>query len=486
MQSVDLSAPLSAEDAEATAPAAHLGLWDTVSLIFGIVIGAGIYETAPLVLANTSSPAQAILVWTLGGVLSLIGATCYAELATTYPRAGGDYVYLTRAFGRIFGFLFGWAQLAVILTGSIGMMAFVFADYAAALWPGAAGTAALLACGAVVVLTSLNLLGLIFGKTTQNVLSWLKLLGLALLIGTGLLADTEPAAVATTREAGTGSLGLAMILVLYTYGGWNDAAFVAAEVRDGKRNIARALLLGTLAITLVYVLVNLAFMHALGFAGAQSSKAIAADVLQVAFGVSAGKLMALLVMISALGAVNGLILTGSRVYASLGADHGLFARLSRWHPRWRTPVWALLAQLLVTSFMIVAVGTEPGRAAIDGLLTSLGAAKAEWSGHGGFDTLLRCTAPVFWLFFLLTGISLFVLRRRDPARERPFRVPLYPLFPLIFCGMCSYMLYSAVDYAGALSLLGAGLLLLGVPLYFISQKRPRVRADASPNEESAK
>jgi amino acid transporter len=485
MQSVDLPAPLSAEAAESAAPAARLGLWDAVSLIFGIVIGAGIYETAPLVLANTSSPSQALLVWTAGGLLSLIGATCYAELATTYPRAGGDYVYLTRAFGRIFGFLFGWAQLAVILTGSIGMMAFVFADYAAALWSGAAGVGALLACAAVVVLTLLNLAGLVFGKTTQNVLSWLKLFGLALLIGVGLLSGEAPPAPAAAAERGTGSIGLAMILVLYTYGGWNDAAFVAAEVRDGKRNIARALLLGTLAITLVYVLLNVAFMHALGFTGAQSSKAIAADVLRVSFGDSGGKLMALLVMISALGAVNGLILTGSRVYASLGADHGLFARLSRWHPRLRSPVWALLAQLLVTAFMIVAVGTQAGRATIDGLLTSLGAAKAEWSGHGGFDTLLRCTAPVFWLFFLLTGVSLFVLRVRDPARERPFKVPLYPLFPVIFCGMCAYMLYSAVDYAGALSLLGAALLLLGVPLYFISQRRPRLRGEASPNEESA-
>ncbi|HMJ11667.1 MAG TPA: amino acid permease [Polyangiaceae bacterium] len=483
---MDLTAAASAEDLHTSAPAARLGLWDAVSLIFGIVIGAGIYETAPFVLANTSSPAQALLVWTLGGALSLIGATCYAELATTYPRAGGDYVYLTRAFGPIFGFLFGWAQLAVILTGSIGMMAYVFADYAAALWSHAAGATALFACAAVLLLTLLNLFGLVFGKTTQNVLSWLKLLGLALLIGAGLLSSgSATAAPASAPAASGGSFGLAMVLVLYTYGGWNDAAFVAAEVRDGKRNIARALLLGTLAITIVYLLVNLAFMHALGFQGAQSSKAIAADVLRVSFGSSGGKLMALLVMISALGAVNGLILTGSRVYASLGADHGVFARLSRWHPRWRSPVWALLAQLLVTLLMIFAVGTEPGRAAIDGVLVRAGAAKAEWSGHGGFDTLLRCTAPVFWLFFLLTGISLFVLRRREPDRERPFRVPLYPLFPLIFCGMCGYMLYSAVDYAGALSLFGAALLLLGVPLYFVSQRRPRFRADASPNEESA-
>jgi amino acid transporter len=212
-------------------------------------------------------------------------------------------------------------------------------------------------------------------------------------------------------------------------------------------------------------------MHALGFEGARQSRAIAADVLGMALGASGAKLMAVLVMISALGAVNGLILTGSRVYASLGADHSIFARLSRWHPRLGTPLWALVAQLLVSVVMICAVGTRTGRAVIDSALTALGGAPAEWSGHGGFDTLLRCTAPVFWLFFLLTGISLFVLRRRDPELERPFRVPLYPLLPLIFCGMCVYMLYSAIDYAGVLSALGVGLLLLGVPLYFVSKPR---------------
>src|SRR5688572_4885306 len=234
-------AAIRADEKVAFAGEPRLRLWDAVSIIIGIVIGAGIYETAPFVLANVKSPAHALGVWALGGVLSLIGAACYAELASAYPRSGGDYVYLSRAFAPALGFLFGWAQLAVILTGSIGMMAFVFADYASALW---GTTPSVAATASVIVITAFNAAGVVAGKTAQNVLSVVKVLGLILVIVAGL-AFGESSPAPTTSAAGAGSFGLAMILVLYTYGGWNDAAFVAAEVRDPGRNIPRALLLGT-------------------------------------------------------------------------------------------------------------------------------------------------------------------------------------------------------------------------------------------------
>jgi basic amino acid/polyamine antiporter, APA family len=444
----------------------RLRLRDAVSIIVGIVIGAGIYETAPFVLSNVASPAHAMGVWALGGVLSLIGAACYAELATTYPRSGGDYVYLTRAFGPMTGFLFGWAQLAVILTGSIGMMAFVFADYAASLW---GASASVMAALAVLAISACNAAGVVAGKTAQNVLSVLKVLGLGAIVVAGLFFGSS-AAPAAEGAARSGSFGLAMILVLYTYGGWNDAAFVAADVRDPARNISRALLLGTLLITVIYLLVNLAFMVALGFEGARGAKAIAAEVLARALGPGAGSAMAVLVMISALGAVNGLIFTGSRVYASLGADHRLFRGLATYHPRLGSPLRSLLAQAAVSLAMILVLGTSAGRSAVDRFLVTVGGSPASWEGHGGFDTLLRCTAPVFWAFFLLTGISLFVLRFKDPERERPFRVPLYPVLPLVFCGTCVFMLYSAIDYAGKLTFIGVVPLLLGVPLYLLSRR----------------
>jgi amino acid transporter len=468
----------------------ELGLWSTISIIVGIVIGAGIYETAPFILGNVSSPWIGLVAWGLGGLLSLIGALCYAELATTYPREGGDYVYLSRAFGRWLGFLFGWAQLAVVLTASIGSMAYVFADYAVKLFhPVAegeaggrtAGYAFVYAAGAVTILSLLNILGVMLGKVAQNFFTAAKVLGLGGILlagffwgqGASALAVAPENAKAIFADGGTTAWGLVMILVLYTYGGWNDAAFVAAEVRDPKRNIPRALIFGTLGITAIYLLINVAYIMGLGFSGAQQSQGIAADVLRLPLGGFGQNAMCLLVMVSALGAVNGLIFTGSRVYWKLGSENSLFAALGRWHPRLGAPHWSLLVQALICLSMIVVVGSEMGRNAVNGLLTRLGADAVQWSGHGGFDILVICSAPIFWAFFLLTGISLFVLRVKDRSLARPFSVPLFPIVPLIFCGMCVYMLYSAVSYAqfkfnwfGHFAWI---LLAIGLPLYFLSR-----------------
>jgi amino acid transporter len=460
-------------------PPAALGLWDVVSIIVGIVVGTGIYETPPRVFNQVAGPAQALGVWAVCGLLALIGALCYAELATAYPRTGGDYVYLGRAFGPWLGFLFGWAQLAVLLTGSIGMMAYVFADYAVGLGPVdlfgvhiqvARDQGVYAALAAVAGLTVVNLLGLAFGKWTQNLLTLAKVVGLGGILVAGFGWPAPPSAAELTVPSGPIMLGLAMIFVLYTYGGWNDAAFVAAEMRDAQRNIPRALILGTSLVTVVYVLVNAAYLWSLGFDGGRRSSAIAADVLAVPLGERGRQAMCLLVMISALGAANGLIFSGARVYASLGTDHRVFAWLGRRWGRRHTPAGAMLAQAAICLTMIAVVGTEWGRGGINGLVESLGGKALQWEGHGGFDTLLMSTAPVFWLLFLLTGLSVFVLRERDGISSRPFRVPLYPYLPLIFCCTSAYMLYSAINYAGAFSLVGAGLLLIGLPLYEISRR----------------
>jgi amino acid transporter len=454
-----------------------LGLWDAVSIIVGIVVGSGIYETPPLVLKNVSGPGVALAVWAVCGLLSLVGALCYAELASTYPRSGGDYVYLGRAFGPWLGFLFGWAQLAVILTGSIGMLAFVFADYAVRLWGLPPGQASPLAAGAVAALSLLNLLGVVVGKGAQNLLTTAKVLGLGGVLVAGFFWPAPPSSELTAVHAGLDALPFAMVLVFLTYGGWNDSAYVAAEVRDGGRNIPRALILGVVGVTLIYVLVNAAYLRGLGFAGAQQSRAVAADVLARPLGEWGVKAMCLLVMVSALGSVNGLIFSGSRVYSTLGADHALFSWLGRWHRGRGVPVGALLAQALITLAMIAVVGTPWGQGAINTLLGRAGLSAVEWEGHGGFETLLRCTAPVFWAFFLLTGVSLFVLRWRDRGRRRPFSVPLFPLLPLVFCATCAYMLWSAANYAGKLGLVGALLLAVGLPLYAASRAMTGPRED---------
>ncbi|HTD87866.1 MAG TPA: amino acid permease [Candidatus Binatia bacterium] len=456
----------------------HLGLWDIVSIILGIVIGAGIYETAPFIFQNVSSPAMGLMVWLAGGILTFIGGLCYAELASTYPRSGGDYVYLTKAFGRWAGFLFGWMQLAVLMTGSIGMMAYIFADYAVTLRKFGPASEFIYATAAVSGLSIANLVGLVFGRRTQNFLTGLKVLAIGSIVIAGFFW-TEAAAAKAPIVAGSGSLGLAMILVLYTYGGWNDAALVAAEVVDKPRNLPLAFMLGTGSLMLVYLLVNGAYLNALGFQGARESKAIAADVLARPFGTFGAKAMAIFVMVSALGALNGMIYTGSRIYASLGEDYPALNWLSRWHPRRSVPVLSMLMQTAITLFLVALVGTNWGRNLINALVSLIGFEPLSWQGHGGFETLLRSTAPVFWAFFLMTGISVFVLRVRDSNTLRLWKVPLYPLTPLIFCAMCAYMLYSAYKYAGKLLVIGVVPVLIGLIFYWFAR---RSAVKPSPNQ----
>ncbi len=456
-----------------------LSLWDAVSIIVGIVVGTAIFKSPTMVFKNVSGPLEALGVWLLGGILSLIGALCYAELATTYPRSGGDYHYLTNAFGRWLGFLFGWAQLAVILTGSIAAMAYAFADYAvqlAGVNPEVTPVTPWLAIGAVTVLSVMNLLGILFGKFVQNLLSVVKIAGLVgiVLVGvyhaavaTGVRASLAPA----SAMEGPG-LGLALVFVLYAYGGWNDSAFVAAEVRGQRRNLPLALFLGISLITVIYLLVILAYLLVLGFEGARQSFTPAADLMERAVGSWGRSAISALVMISALGAINGLILTGSRVYASLGADHRIFARLATWNQRRGAPVIALTVQGFIAVMLVLTVGTEGGRGGVDYVLHLLHLKGLPWQEYfGGFDTLVAGTAPVFWVFFLLTGISLFIFRWIDPKRPRPFRTPFFPLPPLIFCAMCGYMLYSSLAYAKGLSIIGLLPLAIGIPLYLISDRK---------------
>lgn len=440
------------KDSRPTQP--PLGLWDVVSIIVGIIIGVGIYKTPKEVFNWAPSPGAALGVWVLGGLLSLAGALCFAELASTYPRSGGEYVYLSRAYGSWMGFLFAWAQLVVIRTGSnIAAMAYVFADYANHLWglsPLAIFLCAILSIG---VLTAINILGAVPGKRTQNLLTVLKVLGLAGIVVVGFtFARTEGS---TATVPATSSFAGAMIFVLYSFGGWHEAAYVSAEVRDPRRNVTRALILGTAAVTLIYVLVNAAYLLGLGFDGARNSDAVAAAVLRP-LGEAGVRAMSVLVMVSALGSMSGVLFTGARIFSEMGADHRLFAPLGRWSPRFGSPIWSLVIQAALSMGMVVIISLV-------------------LKDREGFDTLVKWTAPVFWLFFLLTGLSLFVLRYRDPAAERPFRVPFYPVLPLVFCASCGYMLYGSVRVAGVKALVGGAVLAAGLPLYLLgspSKARP--------------
>jgi amino acid transporter len=475
--------------------AGKLGAWDAASIIVGIVVGTTIFEMPWLIFANTPNPWSALAVWTVGGLLAFIGGLCYAELGATYPRAGGDYYYLTHGFGRFTGFLFGWAQLSVILPANIGVMAFVFASQATDIrefpdyleW--GLSSEFYYAAAAVIAITFLNVLGVTLGKIAQNILSVAKALGLIAIVVCGLMIakpdETNWQRPAILGEWGWGSL--ALILVLYAYGGWNDVSFVAGEVREPQRNIPRALLFGIGAIVLIYLLVNFAFVLGLGFEGVKQPGSLPARVLNEALGEFGATAMRVIVMVSALGAVNGLIFAGSRVYATLGADHRLFGFLGYWQPGKGSPVLAVLLQAIITLALVLLFGTEQGHDAINRFLDWLNqfltavASKIneawtvnieyvrEWRPRQAFGELVSHSSPAFWLFFLLTGFSLFRLRDKNPTLSRPFSVPLYPLVPMIFCAMCVYMLYTSTEYIGWRVLFVVVLLFLGVPLYLFSQ-----------------
>ncbi|OKL40591.1 amino acid permease [Pontibacter flavimaris] len=421
-----------------------MSVTDAIAVIVGIVVGAGIFRTPSMVAANTDSSGMFLLAWVLGGVVSLIGALCYAELTTTFPNAGGDYHFLTRAFGRKPAFLFAWARMSVIQTGSIALLAFIIGDYVAQMYSMGELSSVFYAALVVVILTGINLIGISVGAGAQKLLTALEILGVLLVIVAGLFfapADAAATAPAAAPESGN-ALGLAMVFVLLTFGGWNEAAYISAELRSGRRGMARAMIVSILLITAIYVLINLSYLNILGMSGISQSDAVAGDLMRLTFGEGGLVLIGVIVALSALTSANATIFTGARTNYALGRDFPVFSFLGKWNPRTSSPVNAFLVQ-----------------GAIALALIGLG-----YITRNGFETIVEYTAPVFWFFLLLVGISLFVLRRKEPRRHRPFRVPLYPLTPLIFCCTSAYLLYSSLVYTGLGALVGVAVLLIGALL----------------------
>lgn len=410
-----------------------------MGLILGTILGGGIFRTPSLVASNVVGEGAFLFAWGLGGTLSLVGVLCYAELATAYPDVGGDYHFLRRAFGYRLAFLFAWARLTVIQTGSIALLAFIVGDYAARLASGP--SPAVYAALVVALLTGLNAAGIRPGSAAQNVLTSGVVLGLLLVIGAGLSVASpggSPTGVPVASATGSSAFGLSMVFVLLTYGGWNEASYVSAEVESPGRNMVRALVWSILIVTGLYLLVNWVYLRGLGHAGVAASTAVAADLMERAAGTVGAQLVSSLIVLAAIASVNATIFTGARTAYAFGRDFPPLAFLGRWSPRTETPLNALLIQ----------GGIALALAAIGG-----------WT-RKGFETMVEYTAPVFWLFLLLSGVSLFVLRRTAPVAQ-PFRVPLYPVTPLVFCGTSGYLLYASLAYTGVGALIGMAVLGVG-------------------------
>ena len=433
------------------APKQLLSVSDGIVLICGMVIGAGIFKAPSIVAGNSSSATEFLGAWVLGGVISLCGALVYAELATRHPETGGEYAFLSRGMGRGVAFVFAWARMTVIQTGAIAAVAFVLGDYASEILRLGEKSSAIYAVIGVIALTVLNVAGTRESKGLQKIMQYLLFAGLAVLVIAGLMAEA-PAKPAASGGAG-GSFGLAMIFVLLTFGGWNEAAYLSGEVRDARRNMIRILLYGILAVTAVYLLVNIAYLAALGLGGMRESKAVAADVVRLALGDKGAILIALVVCLAALTTMNAAIFTGARTTYAMGRDFPFFGMLGAWRESGSTPANALIVQGVITLVLVIASAVTPD----------------------GFSAMVAYTSPVFWTFFLLTAVTLFVFRRR--GGDAPFRVPLYPIVPIAFCAACIYMLYSSINYVrfavefGVAVLAGLAIMALGIPLYFIARRR---------------
>ncbi len=429
----------------------RLGLFSGTMAVVGGVIGSGIFLNPSIVAQRAPTAALTIGTWALGGAIALLGAFCYAELGARRPKSGGGYVYLTDAFGPLAGFLYGWALLLVVATGAIAAVAVTFARYAAAVagLPDAAVTP--LAVGAIAVLTAINIRGVTPGAVTQNVFTVLKLAALALLIVAGLFAPVPAAVAAPAAPAPELTrlpviIGVALVPILFAYGGWQQTNFIAEEIVDVERNLPRALVLGTAIVVLVYVLANVAYVRVLGVSGLAASAAPAGDVMALTLGPWGRRLISIGIACSTFGFLNLVIMVTPRVYQAMAADGAFLPALARLHPRFRTPVTALVLQG-VWAVVLALSGT--------------------------YGQLLDYVVFGDWIFFGLTAAAIFVYRRRSAGEVSPsgFRVPAYPLTPIIFCLAAAYVVASSVASNPRNALLGTLLIAAGLPVFLMRSRR---------------
>lgn len=427
----------------------------SISVVVGIVVGIGIFRLPPIVAQNSANEFQFIAFWVAGGIISLMGALCYAELASSKPDAGGEYHFLSDAFGSSVGFLFTWGRMTVIQTGSIALIAFILGDYASLILDLGSYSSAIYASFTIIGLTGLNLLGTHHSRRLQNLFTGLIVLMLILLSASAFVTvESLPAISNETSPSNSGlfsggAAGAAMIFVLLTYGGWNEAAYLSGELHDVKRNMMKVLLFGICIITALYVMVNTAYLQVLGLETLQHSETVGTDLTARIFGTESTLIVACIVIATALSTANATIITGARTNYALGRDFTLLRFMGIWNQANNTPTNALIVQGVI-ALMLVGLGV--------------------WSQEA-VSTMVDYTAPVFWGFLFLTTLTLFIFRYRHGAEELPFRVPLYPFIPVLFLIVCLYMLYSSLAFTGTGAFIGVAILAAGAPIYLLARHR---------------
>ena len=437
---------MSALDTRSHALARRLGLFDVTMLVMGGIIGAGIFVNPAEVARHVGTPFLIVGVWVLGGLVALAASFVYAELAARRPEVGGQYAYLRDAWGPMPAFLYGWALLLVIQSGGMAAVAITFARYFVELthWP---FSESLLAVFALALLTVINCFGVRSGSNVQSGLMVLKIAAIAMLVIVGWwlapssIASPPPPATASSM----GAIGAALTPVMFAYGGWQTSSFVAGEMRDPRRDLARGLLLGVAGVILLYCFVAFVCVHALGPAGLAASKTPASDVMRLALGERGATLIALAIAISTLGFLSQGMLTAPRVYFAMAEDGLFFRRVAQVNPITRVPVVAIVLQ---------------------------GAAAAVIALSGTYGQILGYVVSVDFIFFGLTGAALFVFRRRDPKKPL-FTAPGHPITTGFFVIACWTVVAATVVNNLANSLIGYAILAAGVPacVYWQRQKR---------------
>ena len=432
--------------------ARRLGLFSGTMAVVGGIIGSGIFLNPAIVAQRVGTERLTLLAWILGGGVAVLGGLIYGELGQRLPRAGGSYVYLKAGLNPFAGFLFAWATLLIINTGSTAAVGYTFATYAVDLF-GMDPKATIWIAGVVIGLFALiNLFGVHFGAWTQNVFVVLKLVALALLIGAGLALPVPdapcpdcPALLAPVGLAATTAvMATAFAPVLFAYGGWQQTNYIAEEIIEPERNLPRALLIGVAVVVLIYLLANAAYLRTLGARGLAGSHAPAADSLALVLGPIGRRLISIGVMISTAGFLNTSILVTPRVYQAMARDGLFFDAFAQLHARWRTPVTAIVVHA-TWSILLLFTGT--------------------------YGQLLDYVVFADWIFFGLTAMALLVIRRRDPPAKGRFRVPGYPWTVLVFIAAAVYVVIGSVASNPGNALKGTGLLALGIPLYLYRRRR---------------
>jgi APA family basic amino acid/polyamine antiporter len=445
----------------------RLGLFDSTMMMMGIVIGSGIFLTTGLMAQSVPSVSLILLVWILGGLLILAGALTYAELGVSLPEAGGQYVYLRAAYGPLYGFLFGWKMFLVNMTGSIAALGVAFAEYFGSFFPSLStqevifstqikgftyslSRGQIVAVAIIVILSAINYLGVGLGKNVQNVLTVIKIgtilvfvfLGYIFGKGASVSLSLNPTGWSLTQLI-TG-FGLAFVAVFWAFDGWNNINYVAGEIKDPKRNLKNALIMGTLGVTLLYFLTNIIYFLALPIEEMKGVVTVAEKASTSLFGETAAGLISAMILISILGALHGAIFVGPRVYYAMAKDGLFFKRVGQIHPRHQTPSYAILFQTIWGSLLALT---------------------------GTFEQLFTFAMFAGILFWVLAAAAIFTLRRKQPDLPRPYKTWGYPYVPLIFIIVLSGILMNTLIKKPAESLTGLGLVAIGVPVYYMWMRR---------------